>query len=287
MTAPQIIEALSDLDYHSSPALSYSTGKEYLRSPAHYLWAREHRTERATFDFGHIVHTGILGTGMAAVEIPESALSATGGTNTKAAKAFISEAREAGKVPMKADDIERARNTVAAVRDHADAMRYLGLPGRAEVPLMATDPVTGVELRGRLDYLTNPMQSGRVIPVDVKTCDDASPAGIRRAIVNFHYDLQGAVYRRLIRLALDQRPAPMVFIFAETKPPHGVNVVQLSHEAWITGGQWKLRTILDLHAQCLAANEWPAYPAGTHAIEPPGWYLRQLDIDDTELEPEE
>ena len=284
MTAPQIIEALSDLDYH--PALSYSTGKEYLRSPAHYLWAREHRTERAAFDFGHIVHTDILGTGMAAVEIPESVLSATGGTNTKAAKAFIKAARDEGKVPMKSADIARAQNTIAAVKGNADAMRYLSLPGRAEVPLMAADPVTGVELRGRLDYLTDPMRSGRVIPVDVKTCDDASPAGIRRAIVNFHYDLQGAVYRRLIRLALDQRPAPMVFIFVETKPPHGVNVVQLSHEAWITGGQWKLRTILDLHAQCLAANEWPAYPAGTHAIEPPGWYLSQLDIND-ELEPEE
>lgn len=282
---PRVETGLTGHEY-ASPALSYSSGKEYLRSPAHYLWAHEHRTERATFDFGHIVHTGILGTGMAAVEIPEDVLSVTGGTNTKAAKAFIKAARDEGKVPMKAADITRAQNTIAAVKAHADAVRYLSLPGRAELPLSAIDPNTGVELRGKLDYLTNPMRSGRVIPVDVKTCDDASPAGIRRAVTNFHYDLQGAVYRRLIRLALHQQPAPMVFIFVETNPPHGVNVVQLAHEAWITGGQWKLRTILALHAQCLAANEWPAYPMGTHAIEPPGWYLHQLDIND-DMEPEE
>ena len=38
----QIIEALSDLDYHSSPALSASGAKLILKSPAHYRWAMDH-----------------------------------------------------------------------------------------------------------------------------------------------------------------------------------------------------------------------------------------------------
>lgn len=273
-----------EAEYHAHPALSYSTGKEYLRSPAHYLWAREHRTERPAFDFGHIVHTGILGTGMAAVEIPEDVLSVTGATNTKAAKAFIKQARDEGKVPMKAADIARARDTIAAVANHAEAQRYLTIPGAAEIPLMAMDPGTGVTIRGKLDWLPHHVEGRRTIPVDVKTTDDASLPTIRRAIASYDYDLQGALYRRLIRLARGDTPAPMVLIFVEVNPPHGVNVVQLAHEDWIQGGQWKLHKILALHAECTAKNEWPAYPLGTHAITPPGWYLHQLNDDDTETD---
>ncbi|WP_434080869.1 hypothetical protein [Sanguibacter sp. Z1732] len=40
------MSALSDAEYHAHPALSYSTGKEYLRSPAHYKRALSHRVDK-------------------------------------------------------------------------------------------------------------------------------------------------------------------------------------------------------------------------------------------------
>lgn len=272
---PGVYPDIPEADYHAHPWLSYSLGKEYLRSPAHYLHALHNRVEKAEYDFGHAVHALVLGTGMDVVEIPENVLSKSGTIGTDAARAFIKEARAAGNVPMKAADAARANAAADAVLMHPTARRYLELDGAPEVSLFATDPETGVNIRGRLDYLSHKVDGARTFPIDLKTTTNATAEKIRRTIADFHYDVQAAMYRRLIELTRGDSTGPMVQIYVETDPPHGVQVVQLAHEEWIEGGTTKLDHILRTHAACVAANEWPAYPAGTHAIQPAPWYLDQ------------
>jgi len=277
-TAPNaLILDMDEAEYHAHPALSYSTGKEYLRSPAHYRHAVTHRKERSEFDFGHIVHALVLGVGMDFIAIPEDLLASNGAVSTKAAKEFVADARAAGIVPLKAEAIADANAAANAVLTHPEARRYLDLPGAAEVSLFATDPAFGVEVRGRVDWLPDARPGKRTFPVDLKTTSNASPAKVARTIVDYHYDVQAALYRRLIHLVRGDDVGPMVQIYVETDEPYGVSVVQLAHEDWIGVGDIKLNAILARHAECLRTNTWPGYPATTQILTPPGYYLAELD----------
>lgn len=281
MTATsELTGMVNDLDekvYHQHPALSYSTGKHYLRSPAHYRHALTNRAEKKEFDIGHAVHALVLGTGMDIVEIPDNVLASNGAASTKAAKEFIEEARANGQVPLKADTWYQVKGAADAVLENREARRLLELPGAPEVSLFATDPDTGVEIRGRLDYLTG------LKPIDLKTTTEATPRKIVRAITEFDYDLQAAMYRHLVALTHGVKHAdPMTHIYVETGAPHGVQVVELADEGWIRGGDLKLATILERHAECVANDAWPGYDNGALILAPPIWYLTDLDLDDME-----
>jgi hypothetical protein len=276
-----LVQDLDEKVYHADPALSYSTGKHYLRSPAHYLHALNNRKERKEFDFGHAVHGLVLGTGMGIVEIPESVLATNGAVSTTAAKEFITNARADGKVPLKTDVFEKVRACAGAVLTNAEARQYLELDGAPEVSLFAKDPETGVEIRGRIDYL--PFGLERTTPIDLKTTINATPRKIVRAIVDFDYDLQAAMYRHLVHLSRGDDVGPMVQIYVETEAPFGVQVVPLLDEGWIRGGDHKLQTILARHAECLESGTWPSYESAPLILAPPIWYLNDLDLYDMEV----
>jgi hypothetical protein len=278
-----VVHELDEATYHAHPALSYSTGKHYLRSPAHYLHALNNRKERKEFDFGHAVHGLVLGTGMGVVEIPESVLASNGAVSTTAAKEFIANARAEGNVPLKADVFEKVRACAGAVLMNAEARQYLELDGAPEVSLFAKDPETGIEIRGRVDYLPNAIAGQRTTPIDLKTTINATPRKIVRAIVDFDYDLQAEMYRHLVHLTRGDDVGPMVQIYVETEAPFGVQVVPLVDEGWIRGGDHKLQTILARHAECLESGTWPSYESAPLILAPPIWYLNDLDLYDMEV----
>lgn len=268
---------LPEAEYHQHPALSYSTGKQYLRSPAHYRDAVDNRVESRTFDEGHAIHKLVLGKGGDVVEIPEELLAKNGAISTTEAKAFVETERAAGRIPLKKHEIASAKRVATAVLNNRDAAFLLSQPGEAEVSLFATDPETGVEIRGRLDWLPAPGKR-RVFPVDLKSTTDASPDKVRRTLSDLDYDLQAAMYVHLLRLNGRDDIGPFCFVFAEKSRPYGVSAVQVAHEDWLTGGEAKLRHILRKHATCLETGDWTeVYPPGIHPIEPPPWYLNDLD----------
>ena len=257
-------------DYHDHPALSYSTGKALLRSPAHYLHALTSREESSTFDVGHAIHSLVLGIGAEVVEIPFDSY------RTKAARDARDRAYADGLVPMKSADLDPIREAAEAVLAHPTARAWLEREGAVELPLFATDPETGVDIRGKLDKLVD--IKGRKIPVDLKTVIDARPAKVFQSVRDQDYDLQAAMYRHLIELALSAKSGPGVIIAVEKTLPYGVAVYQLSHEDFVEAGNLKLRTIL-ARAQALRDNPdaWPGYPLGTHVLTPPSFYLADLE----------
>lgn len=257
-------------EYHAHPALSYSTGKHLLRSTQHYLHALQHREERTAFDEGHVIHAFALGKGEEVVEIPYDSY------RSNAAKQLRDEAYAQGKTPIKAHMIEPLRKAAESVRSHPTARAWLEAEGDIEVPLFATDPETGIEVRGKPDKLARIKR--RVAPVDLKTMPDARPFRVFQAIRDQDYDLQAAMYRRLIELSLGETSAPGVMIAVEKEPPFGVAVYQLSHEDLIASGDLKLRTVL-ARAKALRDNPdaWPGYPLGTHVLTPSSYYLTDLE----------
>lgn len=261
---------LTEAEYHAHPALSYSTGKQLLRSPLHYRHAVANRVERPEFDEGHAIHELVLGVGSGIVEIPHDTY------RTKEAREMRDAAYAEGKVPIKTADIAPIRAAAEAVLAHPTARAWLETPGDVELPLFATDPETGISIRGKLDKLAD-IRRCRV-PVDLKTVTDARPAKVFASVRDWDYDLQSAMYRKLIELALDTRSGPGVLIVVEKVPPYGVAVYQLAHEDFIAAGDLKLRTVL---ARAAALRDdpdaWQGYPLGTQVLIPPSYYLTDLE----------
>ena len=264
-----------DRDYHAHPALSYSTGKLLLRSPQHYRHALANRKQSTAFDEGHVIHALVLGIGSEVVEIPAELLSGDGGIRSAEARGFRDDVYAAGKIPIKPDQMAPLRAAADAVLAHPTAKAWLQCPGDVEVPLFATDPETGIEIRGKIDKLAD--LNGRKVPVDLKTMADVLPFKVFSAVRDFDYDLQAAMYRKLIGLALGAKSSPGVLIAVEKKAPYGVAVYQISHEDFIEAGELKLRTILNRAAAIRDNPEaWDGYPLGTQILTPPGYYLTDL-----------
>lgn len=263
-------EALTEAEYHAHPALSYSAGKLLLRSPQHYLHRLANREELPEFDTGHAIHCLVLGVGADLVEIPHDSY------RTKEARELRDQAYAAGKTPIKTADMAPIWAAAEAVLAHPTARAWLEKPGDVEVPLFATDPETGIDIRGKLDKLAT--HGTRRVPVDLKTVTDAREAKVYAAVRDYDYDLQAAMYRLLIRLALGVEPGPGVLIAVEKAAPYGVACYQLAHEDVIAAGDLKLRTVL-ARAEALRDNpdDWQGYPLGTHVLTPPPYYLTDLE----------
>jgi hypothetical protein len=277
MTA--VVEALPERDYHATPGLSSTGMKWLLRSPKHYQQQITHRVERAAFDLGHAVHAKVLGVGMDIIVIPDDVLASNGAVSTKEAKAFITDARAHGLVPVKADVLAQVDTIAESVLANPKAASLLTLPGNTEISIFKDDPDTGVPLRGRLDRLAY-LNDGRLMNVDLKSTTDVRRYKLIRSIEDYGYDIQSETYKHLLRLAFDKEIAPTHLIFVEVDPPHEVRVVQLAHEDWIYVGQQKMRRAIDIYAQCTATGEWPGdddTPGSAEAITPRPYYLDNLD----------
>lgn len=260
---------MTDGDYHEHPALSYSTGKLLLRSQQHYLHARANRETSDEFDFGHAVHALVLGVGEEIVEIPHTTY------RTKEAREMRDQAHAEGKVPLKAAEFAVVKACAEAVLAHPTARAWLDAEGETEVPLFATDPETGVEIRGKLDRLVK--LGKRHVPVDLKTVTDAREGPTFRAVRDYDYDMQAAMYRRLVRLARHVEPSPMVLICVEKAAPHGVAVWQLAHEDIVAAGELKLATALARAKELHDGIQWLGYPLGNRVLTPPAYYLTDLE----------
>lgn len=283
MNRDGMVYGMPDAEYRAGDEFSSTGMKWILRSPAHYAERIAHRIEKPEFDFGHAVHSAVLGTGMEYVRIPDDVLASNGATSTKAAKDFMEATRAEGKVPLKGDVIDRVDAVAGAVLAHPKAARLLTAAGNAEVSAFVTDPETGVRLRGRIDWLTLDL-----LPGDLKTTTDVRRHKVRRVIEDFGYDVQAATYRHVLRLATGREPAPMRLVFVETEPPHEVRVVSLADEAWTVGGEAKMRRALERYAECVASGRWPGDDDGDdepEALTPRPYYLDDaLGIEPDDLE---
>jgi hypothetical protein len=273
-----IIRDLDEATYHARPELSSTEARLLLDSPAKYRWRKDNPPlidPSTKFDVGTAVHTKVLGTGSRAAVIPANILASNGAASTTAAKKFIADARAKGLVPLKPDEFEPIDAAAEAVLAHPAAKQLFGQPGDAEVSVFATDPETGVDERGRFDFLPTDFTLGAPsrVAVDLKTTRDASPRGFTKSIADYGYDVQGVWYPDILRLITGEE-AEMVFVAVEKTPPYLVAVHQLP-TIWKEMGRTKARRARSVYAECLASGEWPGYGNEVHLLSPPMWLIYQ------------
>jgi PDDEXK-like domain of unknown function (DUF3799) len=261
-----VLHGLSDHSYHADRSTLSSSGARLLLPPSCPAKFKAHMDEppkpKPQFDFGHLVHTSLLGTGSEIVAIDAKDY------RSKAAQEQRDAAHAEGKTPALIAEVEQAAKMVTAVYDHPLA-HDLFLEGDAEVSLYATHE-SGVRLRARPDWMTPHDGDGRLVIVDYKTAADANPKTFARKAYDYGYHIQLAWYWTVATLLeLDESPA-FLFVVQEKTPPYLVSVCELDTESFMLGQQQMNKAIAIFH-ECSQSGKWPGYGDGLHSISLPGW----------------
>lgn len=284
----EVRSGVPDREYHADKStLSHSGAKLLLKPsrPAKFLdWlSKPQEPPTEAMEFGLVAHKLVLGEGadVAVLEPDVHGLKADGSiadkpTATKAWKEADAEARAANRIPIHVDAFTRAQKMAEGVLKHPLAEPLLTLPGKVEQSFYATDPVTGVELRGRVDRITFEYD-GRLHIVDYKTADNASEEEFGHVAVKYRYYLQWAWYAKLAQLCgLDDDPA-FVFVVQEKKSPYLVNVITLDDEA-LELGRRHMREAIDTYARCMESGRWPGYDEVMHRVGLPLYAFPEEEI---------
>lgn len=263
---PGVYDAIPEELYHADRSLAPTLGrslsstgaKTLLDCPARFAWQRDHPVVKDAFDFGHVAHSRLLGSGDESIVVIDADT-----WRTKAAQEARDAAREDGKVPILAADSDRAWALVTAVMEHPVAGQAFARDGKAEQSLYWVDQETGVTCRGRIDWL---------LPnaiVDLKTTINAAPQKFSRSLVDYGYALQAAWYQEGYEALTGER-LPFVHIVVEKEAPHLVAVYQLDADA-IAYGAEKAREARLLFAECESSGNWPGYSTDIELVSLPAW----------------
>jgi hypothetical protein len=264
--APGVDYAMPADLYHAIPAVGSSGLKSFLRSPAHYRARLAQPAEPTDAQaLGTAVHLAVLEPERFEREVVAAPKFDRRTTAGKAAAAEF-DAAHAGRLVLAADVHETACRVRDAVRSHPAAALLLA-HGAPEVSLQWIDEASGVPCKSRLDWLA-PDHS----VVDLKTARDASPLGFGRAIGQYGYAIQQAVYVAGVRAALGAEPPMFAFVAVETEPPFAVGVYVLDDDA-VAAAEVRVAEALARFAQCRAADTWPAYGDLIQTITLPRWAL--------------
>jgi hypothetical protein len=208
-----------------------------------------------------------LGQGEDYVAYPDELLGANGAASTKAAKEWAEEQREAGRTPLKADDLDAVGAMAEATRAHLAACGITLDPARSEVTALAE--VDGVWCRAMVDNAPDkpvmlPGIGPRKVLVDFKSCEVATPEACRRSVESYAYDVQKQHYSETWKAATGEDRA-FLFVFTEKTPPHGCCIIWLldepGHSAdWLDDAREKVATARATWRDCLTQDQWPCYP---------------------------
>jgi exodeoxyribonuclease VIII len=251
---------ISNADYHADPAISASQLKTVMQSPYHY-WFRYLDPNRiamvptAAMRLGSLAHCAVL-----EPDELSKRYQLAPDRRTKEGKAAVVEMAAAGIEAVSEADMVLAVNMAVAVHGHPTAGALLQ-SGQAEQSFWWDDIATGMRCKCRPDWF-----DGTTI-VDLKTCQDASPAGFAKAVANFSYQIQAAHY---LCGTLAKR---FIFVAVEKTAPYAIGVYELDTEGLIHGSIARHNALQRIQ-DCRAINEWPGYTDGIQTLQLPGWALK-------------
>ena len=218
----QMIRNLPASEYHKINALSASSAKLLLRSPAHFLAAMESpREPTAAMRLGTLCHTMLF---EPAKLNEEFAVMPKVDKRTKFGKEAAQQFEEenVGKVIVDEYQFEKAKAIAEAAKSHPIVQEYMK-GGDAEVTMLWDQ--YGLPCKARVDYLC-----GDVI-FDLKTCQDASPDGFAKQIGVFQYHLQAAHYAAGYESIMQKPLDRFVFIAVETEAPYATGIYVINRQA--------------------------------------------------------
>lgn len=254
--------------YRAEHGVSQSDLKLLRQSPAHLKYQREHPKEPTqAMILGQLEHYLVLEPSLFTRSFwtkPETygpdKKKWHGGA--KECKTWLAEHAE--RPVISAEEEEILLGMAESIRNHPSARAAL-MQGEPERCLFWEDAETGLQCKARCDWL-----SGNAI-VDVKGCQDASPAAFAKNIANMGYDIQAAYNLQGAR-ACGLGKECFLFIAVEWTPPHFLSVFQIGDNS-LRSGDVKVRRLLSTYMDCVSKDVWPAYADDVQVIEVPAWAM--------------
>ena len=241
-------------EYHSVKALSYSGMKELRRSPAHFQaylnkeW--EVDSDREKYKAVHVL----------CLE-PEmhSKIVIKDGTWARALKDEVIALQKEGKLVLKSEKYEEAKNIAAHVMNHPIAGNFFR-SSKPEVSLFWVDDRTGAYCKARIDALYVPENENDDIHLgDLKNFGDLSGEGlINYQITERLYHWQMYFYSKGIKAIFGKAPKLVQWTFVEEKAPHGVKV-RMCTDAMLERAGNDIEPLIEKYAECSADDVWPGY----------------------------
>lgn len=251
-----------DTRYGNPNAMNFSTLKAASKGAAALRWAMDHKPESTpAMAFGSLVHLATL-----QPHLVEAQYAVYPGATRRGKEwdAFVE--ANAGKEIVKADEMEQALLIAAAVRAHPVASLALA-EGRAEVELAWRDLETGIECKGRTDWI------GGGCVFDLKTTQSVDTHDFTRTIAQYDYHAQLAFYVDGARhMGMDVGAAGLIGV--EKEGPFDVIVAELDADV-LEAGRILYRQWLRLYARCLDTDTWPGRHTEVVRIQLPQWKLAQ------------
>lgn len=253
-------------EYFALEAFSSSVAKTLIsRSPAHAR-AGFRKAPTKAMERGDVIHKLLLGKGK------DFEVLQFGDYKTKAAQTARDTAREQGRVPILAHQIETAALAAESVRVQL-ADRGIILDGLSEQALTWIEHTEfgDVKCKALFDHVWP--DTG--LALDIKSTHSAAPQDVERTAESFNYGVQWAAYTRglaSLDRSLEGRVA-MAFVFCETEDePYAVNVCEPDGAFRELGERRWLRAVREW-ARCTRDNNWPAYGTAVTPITAPPWAL--------------
>jgi exodeoxyribonuclease VIII len=254
-------------EYDEIDAVNWSTAKQIARSNSHYAHAlaRTAAEDTDAMAFGRALHIAILEPDLYASGV---AVWGEGVRRGKKWDAFEPAALSAGQ-----DMITRAQDVRIATICHRvrsdPSMLSLIERGRAEVTVLWRDGETGLDCKGRLDFVPDDPAGAAV---DLKTCRDASPDAFGRCALRYGYHAQAAFYVDGLARSTGLAPRPYLILALESTPPYVAQVYRVHDEALELGrDEYRrcLAKIVEYRADARATGR--GYADGPMDLQLPKW----------------
>lgn len=261
---------LTNEAYHASEGISKSGLDLIARSPAHFMYGERMKPTRAMV-IGSALHAAILEPDVFSKEYM---------LLKDVSDRRASEYKEAVKVHgadfvLTGTEADYVSGMQESARQNLEAQELLSRPGRAELSVFTTDPVTGVKVKCRYDWITD---CGVV--VDLKKTQDARAEAFSRSILNYRYHVQHAFYTDVWEWETGEQLQEFKFLALEERMPHFSKLWQLDDVSVMIGRQL-YREALNTYARCLDSGHWDMPDGGTELISLPNWAMN--DFIDNEM----
>lgn len=274
---------LNNEDYHSDKnSISTSLIKKMSQSFAHAKYSIDNPQEyKDCFRIGNAIHTYLLEPELfddqffTGIDVPRRSKDnkmewelffdshgADGASivSKKATEWHNEFEKQTGKKILLREELQEIKDMAESVKNNPSAFALLN-GSVTEHSIFWS--VGAQQLRCRPDIINND------IVVDLKSVADASPSGFAKAVANFGYDIQQAIYEEGCNTQFPV--SDFLFIAVESKPPHLTAVYRLKGE-YVARARLKYKKLLAGWDACKEFDIYPGYSDDIVEIDLPKWY---------------
>ena len=253
MSKNELIYDLDEDTYFKNERMSNSKLTPLERSGAHFLASLESNDEPTRAQvIGKLIHTMVLEPEMVEKRyvLAERKLN----FRTKEDKELREKTIAEDKHLVGFDDVCLSRDMDEAINNHLGGSTLLKTTeGDSEVSAFWTDEETGIECKGRFDFLS---KNGFI--VDLKTTVDASYDEFQRSITKFKYYRQAAMYMDAYKAITGKKSLGFVIVAVEKTAPFGVACFEIDDKA-LEQGRREYKALLHKYKVFKDNNDFHGY----------------------------